>query len=200
MVKSKSMNKKHNERCRKCKETIHRLLLGIFGEVEVNYDIGLPSRVEDYSDTHAYADIVSVYQALQKYRGFDVFVKTNKLPRVDFFVPSKKIIVEFDESQHFTQPREIALSCYRKHSLFGFSVDRWRKLCQCLDKRDNDPPYRDEQRAWYDTLRDYAPLLWQAGKTIRLYSRDLVWCSFDPINYSDLEKFKTILFKHAKEI
>ena len=70
-------------------------------------------------------------------------------------------------TQHFTKPREIALGLYPQNIPYGFSVERWRKLCESLDKRDNDPPYRDEQRAWYDTLRDFAPqIVWGKGKTI----------------------------------
>lgn len=141
------MTKAHNERCRDCKESIKNLLATIFDEIQVNYDIDLPSRVEDYTNTNIYVDIVPVYQALQKYRGHYEFVKAKKLPRVDFFIPNEKIVIEFDESQHFTEPREIALSLYPKKEQYGFSIERWRKLCQELNKRDNDPPYRDEQRA-----------------------------------------------------
>jgi hypothetical protein len=28
-------------------------------------------------------------------------------------------------------------------------------LCEEINAKDNYPPYRDEQRAWYDTLRDF---------------------------------------------
>jgi len=172
----------------------------IFDEVQVNYDIDFPSKIEDYSNTDIYDDIAPVYQALQKYRGHYEFVKAKKLPRVDFFIPNEKIIIEFDESQHFTKTREISLSLYPKKKQYGFSIDRWRKLCQEINKRDNDPPYRDEQRAWYDTLRDFVPLLWKTGKTVRLYSRDLVWCSLNPKKESDVEVFKKIIWNHTEGI
>lgn len=194
------MTKAHNERCRDCKESIQSLLATIFVEVKVNYDIDLPSRIEDYSNTDIYADIAPVYKALQKHRGHFEFVKAKKLPRVDLYIPNEKIIIEFDESQHFTGPRGIALDLYPKTKQYGFSVDRWRNLCRDLNKRDNDPPYRDEQRAWYDTLRDFAPQLWETGKTIRLYSRDLVWCSLNPKKESDLEAFKKIILNHTEGI
>lgn len=193
------MARAHNERCSDCKESIKNLLAMIFNEVQVNYDIDFPSRIEDYTNTNIYDDIAPVYQALQKHRGHYEFVKAKKLPRVDFFIPNEKIIIEFDESQHFTEPREVALSLYPKKEQYGFSVDRWRKLCQELNKRDNDPLYRDEQRAWYDTLKDFAPLLWKTGKTVRMYSRDLVWCSLNPKKESDLETFREIILNHTKE-
>jgi len=194
------MVKAHNERCRNCKESIRNLLAKIFDEVQVNYDIDLPSRVEDYKSTNIYDDIAPVYQALRKYKGHHEFVKAKKLPRVDFFIPNSKIIIEFDESQHFTEPREISLSLYPKTKQYGFSIKKWRKLCQELNKHDNDPPYRDEQRAWYDTLRDFAPLLWKTGRTVRLYSRDLIWCSLNSKEESDLKLFREIIFNHTEEI
>ncbi len=190
--------KNHNERCKDCKERVKQLLEAIFGNVEVNYDLKLPARLEGYSDTDIYADIEPIYLQLQKYRGFDVFVKAKKLPRVDFFIPGEDLIVEFDESQHFTKPREITLSYYPKEKEYGYSIQKWYALCQTLNKRDNDPPYRDEQRAWYDTLRDFAPLLWGRGKTIRLYSRELVWCSLDPENKTDITKFKELLLNNTE--
>lgn len=190
----------HNEHCRDCKKVIKNLLATIFDDVQVNYDINLPARLEDYFDTNIYADIAPVYKALQDHRGYDKFVKAKKLPRVDFFIPDQKLIIEFDESQHFTKPREIALSLYPNGQEFGFPVDRWRTLCQNLSKRDNDPPFRDEQRAWYDTVRDFAPFIWETGKTIRLFSRDFVWCSLNPKVESDLRKFIEIIASHREEL
>jgi hypothetical protein len=115
------------------------------------------------------------------------------LPRVDFFIPDRSLIVEFDESQHFTKPRDITLNHYPEYREFGFSLKRWRTLCQQLHKRDNDPPFRDEQRAWYDTLRDFAPILSGTGRTVRLYSRDAIWCSLSPNNESDLRSFEKFM-------
>lgn len=191
------MTKAHNERCKDCKENIRSLLAAIYDEVQVNYDIDLPSKIEDLTNTIIYANIAPVYQALQKHRGHYEFAKAKSLPRVDFFIPNEYVIIEFDESQHFTKPREIALSLYPNNGHYGFSVDRWRKLCQELNRFDNDPPYRDEQRAWYDTLRDFAPEIWEKGRTVRLYSHDLVWCSLDPKKKSDLEKFRKIILNHT---
>lgn len=187
------MKKAHNERCRDCKENFHSLLAMIYEDVRVNYDIDFPSKIEDLRDTCIYSEISTVYQALQKHRGYFNFVRSKSLSRVDFYIPNERIIIEFDESQHFTEPRGIALDLYPKNFLYGFSVDRWRNLCRELNKRDNDPPYRDEQRAWYDTLRDFAPRLWNSGKTIRIYSRDLVWCSLNPKKESDLNAFKKLM-------
>ncbi len=192
------MTKKHNQSCKDCKKSIYNLLCMIYGEdkVEVNYDINLPSNIQDLKHTNVFNDLDKIYQALQQHRGHFDFVKVKKLPRVDFCIPDEKLIIEFDESQHFTKPREIALGLYPQNIPLGFSVKKWRDLCGSLDKHDKDPIYRDEQRAWYDTLRDFAPLVWGEGKTIRLYASDLVWCSLDPKNPSDLDQFTKILLNH----
>lgn len=187
------ISKKHNERCRDCKSTVHNMLEALFGSVKDNWDLKLPSRLDDYINTDLSDTLGTVHEALQKHRGFNQFVKSPKLARFDYFIPDQNLIVEFDESQHFTKPKGIALRLYPHGEEYGFSVERWRTLCHKLDKRDNDPPYRDEQRAWYDTLRDFAPQLLGNRQTIRLYSRELAWCSMDPASESDLLKFRQIL-------
>jgi hypothetical protein len=147
----------------------------------------------DYKNTSLSAVLGTIDNALKKHRGFDHFVRSKKLPRVDFFIPDRSLIVEFDESQHFTKPRDITLNHYPEYREFGFSLKRWRTLCQQLHKRDNDPPFRDEQRAWYDTLRDFAPILSGTGRTVRLYSRDAIWCSLSPNHESDLRFFEKFM-------
>lgn len=180
----------HNERCPDCKQAVTNLLTTLFNDVKANWDLGLPCRLEDFASEQIFESLGRVNQALRNHRGFQNFVKYKKLPRVDYFIPNHNFIVEFDESQHFTEPRDISLGRYPQNEEYGFSIDRWRDLCRTLNKRDNDPPYRDEQRAWYDTLRDFAPKLLGTGKTIRLYSRDQIWCSLDPNNESDLITFQ----------
>ena len=75
----------------------------------------------------------------------------------------------------------------------GFSAARWSGLCEHHDAEDNHPPYRDEQRAWYDTLRDLVPPHEKLHPTVRLYARDLKWCSLDPDNSDDRQRFSALL-------
>jgi hypothetical protein len=188
------MNKKaHNERCRECKQTFRDLLAEVFSSVESNYDLNIPCRLEAFNGTEFAGDLEQIYDELKQYRGFEHFVKATKLPRVDYFIPSRGLIIEYDESQHFTKPREITFSHYPDNLTVGFPVDKWKSLCQKLNKKDNDPPYRDEQRAWYDAVRDFAPQVLGAVKTIRLYSRDEIWCSLNPKNETDLLRFKNFI-------
>ena len=61
------------------------------------------------------------------------------------------------------------------------------------DATDNDPEFRDEQRAWYDTLRDLVPPLEGLQPTVRLYARDREWCSMDPDNSDHLKTFSDLI-------
>jgi hypothetical protein len=76
--------------------------------------------------------------------------------------------------------------------------------CKEVHARDNDPLYRDEQRAWYDTLRDFAPHAKGMLPTLRLDAsgftwndRKLEWCSLNPANATDIETFRHILGEWA---
>ena len=187
------MKKRHNERCKDCKIRVEELLDNIYGKAIVNYNLKLPSKIDDYAGSPFEKQLTQIHLNLQKYRGHKIFVKAKKLPNVDFFIPEPGFIVEFDESQHFTKPREIALSYYSGVLTLGFSKDKWVNLCTTLDKKDNDPAYRDEQRAWYDSLRDFAPEILKIKPTIRLYASDYIWCSLDANNKADQGKFRELI-------
>ena len=54
----------------------------------------------------------------------------------------------------------------------AFGNEDFDRLCDRPDRKDNSPAYRDEQRAWYDTLRDLIPLShgsrprWGCGRSL----------------------------------
>ncbi|MFQ5454446.1 MAG: hypothetical protein ACE5D6_09715, partial [Candidatus Zixiibacteriota bacterium] len=188
-----SLKSRHNERCQKCKETVRNLLEKIYGEVHSNHKFTMGTLPEHFRKFKYYKEIKAIYQILQKHRNFRDFVKVEKLPRCDFYLPIPRFILEFDESQHFTMPRKLALNYYPEKISLGFDRKKWIGRCDMTLASDNDPPYRDEQRAWYDTLRDFLPEIKGLKPTVRLYSQDFVWCSLDPNSPTDVENFKTIL-------
>ena len=94
-----------------------------------------------------------IYGALHLYRGDCNFAKKNIRLRCDFVCESKKIIIEYDERQHFTKARGIALNCYDEMSLC-YDVDLWKQACVDINAKDNSPINRDETRAYYDSVRD----------------------------------------------
>jgi len=182
----------HNERCKECKIRVRELLEKIYGRVITNYRIPVSTKPEDLREHPRYPVLNEIYTSLQSHRGFTEFVRASYVD-VDFFLPEQGIIVEFDESQHFTEPRKITISHYPSDIETGFSRETWMKHCDEIHAYDNDPPFRDEQRAWYDTLRDFIPERKGFQSTVRLYSRDMEWCTLDPEKSEDVEKFKEIL-------
>lgn len=193
---TKRENKKeatHNERCPECKQTIAKLLEKIYGKIEQNYKFEIGVRPEDFIDTPIYHKLKEIFESLQNHRGFQEFIRAKTLPNVDYYIPNPGFIVEFDESQHFTQPRKLTLNNYPAKLKLGYDNEKWISLCEKINANDNDPPYRDEQRAWYDTLRDFLPSIKQLHPTIRLYSRGFRWCDLNPEVDSDINKFKTLL-------
>lgn len=183
----------HDERCKKCKETVAALLHAVYGQVEKNVNLKLPTRLDDFAPYGLLPSLTPIHEALQKHRGFEIFVRGGWLSGIDFYIRDRKMIVEFDESQHFTEPRGLTLAHYPADAPVAFPVERWRVLCHDLKKRDNDPPLRDEQRAWYDTIRDFAPRVLGGGRTHRLYARDRVWCSMNPGDPTDRATFEQLL-------
>ena len=148
----------------------------------------------EYVNTPLEAPLERVVAAIEAHRGHRVcnFVRASHLAPCDFWVPDPGFVLEFDESQHFTAPRRAALSVYAADLPLGFSSARWMDLCERHDATDNDPPYRDEQRAWYDTLRDLVPMLHGYAPTVRLYASDWVWCALDPARPADRRRFTEV--------
>ena len=190
---SAKTKKPHNERCPRCKEAVKSLLEKIYGKVESNYKLHNGVSPEDFRDTTYYKTLKEIYQALQIYRGHKKFTNVKTLPRCDFFLPDQRFIVEFDESQHFTTARLKAFEKYPADFRLGFNIQRWIELCENINARDNNPFYRDEQRAWYDTLRDFLPGLEGLLPTVRIYSKETQWCALSPQKSEDVTRFKNLI-------
>jgi hypothetical protein len=169
------------------------MLEKIYGAVETSYNPQVGTRPEDFRGFSYVSELWEIFHSLQNHRGYTDFIRARALPRCDFFVPTPGFIVEFDEAQHFTAPRKLSLLHYPDNLKLGFSRDKWIHLCDRIQAKDNDPKFRDEQRAWYDTLRDFLPSMIGLLPTIRLYSRDYVWCQLNPRNYSDVERFRSLM-------
>jgi len=90
------------------------------------------------------------------------------------------------------KPRAVALKSYPANLKLGFDRKGWLDRCLELNARDNDPPYRDEQRAWYDTLRDFCGLI-LGLPTVRLLPQEARWCSFNASSRTDVKHFKSIV-------
>jgi hypothetical protein len=117
------------------------------GNKEVDFEWG---NIKESTKTE-YSEI---YNALCDYRGYTEFAKPGKI-KCDYFISSgDKIIIEYDEEQHFTKARSITFEHYPNNFKIRFDKDKWKELCEQLDRHDNVPAYRDEQRAFRDAIRD----------------------------------------------
>ena len=97
---------------------------------------------------------IKLSTSMQNYRGNSNFAKENYRLKCDFVCESKKIIFEYDERQHFTQARGIALEVYKNDIKFNYDVNKWINACSQIRAKDNSPKHRDETRAFYDSVRD----------------------------------------------
>jgi hypothetical protein len=185
-------NRRHSERCKLCKQRILELLTHIYGDARERHALGLAADLEGYKDTPFHDALAMICHRLQAHRGFRRFVFTNRLPGVDYYVPDPGFIVEFDESQHFTQPRGICLRSYPQEVRLGFDKAVWIARCERLDRKDNDPPYRDEQRAWYDTLRDFGAVLLRMP-LVRILPEELPWCELSADRRGDVRAFRELI-------
>lgn len=148
LASNKASSKSNAKRQR---EAFKNLLKRYFGEVqtEVSFDwLVVPGW--DSMD----AALLNLAKALASYRGYRKYFSPRTILHVDFFIPSHNLIIEYDERQHFTIPRAIALENYPRNVDLAFDRAAWISFCKAIRATDPTPYYRDEQRAFYDSLRD----------------------------------------------
>jgi hypothetical protein len=165
------------------------MLKAIYGTCHQNYSFGWSASPHDYAKTPIGTTLERIQSSLENFRGHRDFIKSPLVPPCDYYVSAPPFILEFDENQHFSRARLIALSLYPEHINLGFSIGYWCELCRSLDARDDEPFDRDERRAWYDTLRDLVPSLYGFAPTARLYGGAYLWCSLDSASIRDRERF-----------
>jgi len=141
------------------KNIIYQYLLDHFDKVFWGYPNGQPANLSDYNEKELYIYLNNIYKALENYRGRKMKIGTKKLANCDIYIPGEHRIIELDEVRHFTELRSVALENYPGELKIAFDKEEYSFYCQQIKRRDDYPPYRDEQRAWYDTLRDFLPLI-----------------------------------------
>ena len=186
------MNFQHSPHCRACKERVRELLSAIYGECRVSHPFPWSAQPEDYANTAIGKTLQRIRDALGDLRGHRDFIKSAQMPPCDYFIADPPFIVEFDENQHFSRPRLVALANYPEQIAVGFSIARWQDLCREIDAVDDTPVDRDERRAWYDTLRDLLPLVHGFKPTVRLYSAETHWCALGD-STRDVATFRALI-------
>lgn len=141
------------------KNLIYRYLLDKYEIVYWGYPPHLTADIEDYQEiADVHADLTQIHLSIENYRGKSI-ESSKQLAACDIFIPEENRLIELDEIRHFTALRAVALSHYPHHFKTAYDRDEYVLFCKQVDAKDHDPPNRDEQRAWYDTIRDFIPLI-----------------------------------------
>lgn len=116
----------------------------------------------------------AIANALSKYRNQNGFKKSNYHLQCDIVLDEQKLIIEYDENQHFTKARKITLENYPSSIYLSYPKQSWITACEKINAKDNSPIDRDEKRAFYDTVRDIEAF--NNGYTlIRIKHGDIDW-------------------------
>lgn len=189
----------HSAHCRACKLRVRELLVAIYGDCRVNHAFDWPSQPEPYANTPIGAALQQIRTALGNLRGHRDYIKSPTVPPCDYFIADPPFILEFDESQHFSRPRLIALENYPADLRLGYSLERWQELCRQIDAVDDTPIDRDERRAWYDSLRDLVPIVHGFRPTVRFYAGEREWCALAAARHADLAAFQGWLVERGHD-
>jgi very-short-patch-repair endonuclease len=133
------------------KQEIAKLLQKLFGVIQTEKGfpwLVVPS-IELLDDK-----IGPVRKAIGLVRGITDFSTPGCKLRFDFCIENKQLVIEYDERQHFTQQRAAALKAYPDGISVGFDMPEWIVECHRIKATDPSPSHRDEQRAYYDSVRD----------------------------------------------
>ena len=163
------------------KNALQKLLQKRFGLIETEKRF---KWLKTPDENHLPPEYKKIVSALAKHRGFKSFFKSNYYLLCDFYFQDYKLIIEYDENQHFTLPRKIALKNYPKNSAIYFSKSHWMESCLSIQAKDNAPYYRDEQRAFYDSVRDIEALK-NGYILVRIKHGDYDWEAPEAESYLD---------------
>ncbi|HPR59273.1 MAG TPA: hypothetical protein PK915_12985, partial [Bacteroidales bacterium] len=133
------------------KNALQRLLQENFGKIETEKKFVWLRTPDQDNLPSEYVEIVT---ALSNYRQHEGFKKSNYPLSCDIVIEKQKIIIEYDERQHFSKARRITLEHYPENIHLHYSKEIWLEACDRINAIDNDPIDRDERRAYYDTVRD----------------------------------------------
>ena len=161
------------------KNALQRVLQKSFGIIETEKKFEWLKTPNPKQLPDEYRKIVD---ALIKYRNQKTFLKPNYPLACDIVIEQCKIIIEYDENQHFSQARKITLENYPENVKVYFRKDYWIEQCNKINAKDNHPVDRDEKRAYYDAVRDIEAFK-HGYKLIRIKHGDFDWTRENAIEY-----------------
>jgi hypothetical protein len=166
---------KRNEVKSARREALRKTLSELWGPVEVEkkiQGISVPD-LKNRSDIDPTLQII--LQRLEDYRQISIQGKKHWVLAFDFILPRIGVAIEYDERQHFTPLRATALRAYPSKIKLGFDKERWIQLSEEIRAGDNSPIYRDEQRAFYDSVRDILAPRMGLKPVVRIFEEDVKW-------------------------
>ena len=172
------------------KNALQRLLQKNYGNIETEKKFDWLRTPDQNNLPSEYVEIV---EALSAYRHYEGFKKSKILLSCDMVVEKQKLIIEYDERQHFSKARRITLVNYPAKIQLHYSKEKWIAACERINAKDNNPIDRDEIRAYYDTVRDIEANR-NGYKLVRIKHGDFNW--EEPgagIHLKDLLSFKPIV-------
>jgi hypothetical protein len=153
------------------KNALQLLLQKHYGHIETEKKFDWMKTPNIQSLPEEYKEIVS---ALSKYRNQTGFQKSHYQLLCDIVLYDQKVIIEYDEYQHFSEARKITLENYSANIQLNFPKEKWIEACEKMNRKDNFPIDRDERRAYFDTVRDIEAFK-HGYKLIRIKHGDFDW-------------------------
>ena len=153
------------------KNALQKLLQEQYGKIDTEKKFDWLRTPDQNNLPKEYFEIVD---ALSVYRHYQEFKKSNFQLSFDFVINNYKIVIEYDERQHFSEARKITLHHYPESIRLHYSKKSWIEACDRINAKDNDPIDRDERRAFYDTVRDIEAYR-NGYKLLRIKHGDYDW-------------------------
>jgi len=153
------------------KNALQRLLQQHYGHIETEKKF-IWLKTPDHSNLPE--DYRRIVNALSNYRNHVGFQKSHYPLPCDIVLDDHKIIIEYDEYQHFSEARKITLENYPENIQLNFSTEKWIEACKRINAKDNNPIDRDERRAYYDAVRDIE-VFKHGYSLVRIMHGDIDW-------------------------
>ena len=157
------------------REAFRQIISRRWGTVEIEHrfhEIKIPNLGERYTIRK---ELLKILDSIEAQRNIKIRGRKNYKLSCDFYLPEIKLIIEFDERQHFTPLRADSLRAYPGGIRLGFDKQRWIDLSEQIGAGDNSPIYRDEQRAFYDSIRDILAPQIGLKPVVRIFEEDVLW-------------------------
>ena len=163
----------------KCALQLHLQKYYGYIEVEKKFDWLKTPDLSASEQVPVSKDYRKIVTALTEYRGNSGFIKKNGFAlSCDIVLEEFKVIIEYDERQHFSKARSITLENYPSSVELFYSKEDWIRSCQEIAAKDNDPIDRDERRAFNDCVRDIEAAK-NGYKLVRIKHEQIDWESVD---------------------